>query len=242
LYISKNGGSSWEGPLKNVKGDVGDKVSSGKKSIIFSVLDEYNELRGDRIKFQVRAESANDLKTIKIGSQDWTTTNLDITNYSNGDEIPQVQNDEEWPKLTTGAWCYYDNKTENGVKYGKLYNWYAVNDSRGLAPLGYHIPSDIEWATLINKLGAKSGKKLKSLSGWNNEGNGNNASGFGGLPGGIRHYHGSFNSIGNNGYWWSSTEVNSALALSRYLDDYFNILNSYSVNKANGYSVRCLKD
>jgi uncharacterized protein (TIGR02145 family) len=79
-------------------------------------------------------------QTVIIGSQVWTSTNLNVSAYRNGDLIPQVQDDDTWNKLTTGAWCYYNNDSSNGTKYGKLYNWYAVNDPRGLAPKGYHIP------------------------------------------------------------------------------------------------------
>ena len=90
---------------------------------------------------------------IKIGDQTWTTKNLDVDTYRNGDAIPQVQDEKEWVNLTTGAWCYYENETANGTTYGKLYNWYAVTDSRGLAPTGYHIPNNSEFMTLINYLG-----------------------------------------------------------------------------------------
>jgi uncharacterized protein (TIGR02145 family) len=80
----------------------------------------------------------------QIGSQVWSCKNLDVTTYRNGDEIPEVQDNIAWVNLTTGAWCYYDNDASNGTKYGKLYNWYAVKDSRGLAPSGYHIPTENE--------------------------------------------------------------------------------------------------
>lgn len=92
---------------------------------------------------------------ILIGNQTWTKKNLDVATYRNGDAIPQVQ-DSTWETLTTGAWCYYENNTDNGTTYGKLYNWYAVNDPRGLAPNGYHIPTDAEWTTLSTYLGGDS--------------------------------------------------------------------------------------
>jgi uncharacterized protein (TIGR02145 family) len=107
-------------------------------------------------------------QTVTIGNQIWTSKNLDLATYRNGDLIPQVQDEEAWANLTTGAWCYYKNDTSNGIKYGKLYNWYAVHDSRGLAPKGFHIPTDAEWTTLINYLGGEidAGTKLKSALGW----------------------------------------------------------------------------
>ena len=88
-----------------------------------------------------------------IGNQTWTTKNLNVSKYRTGDLIPQVQDPTLWDNLTTGAWCYYENNSANGTIYGKLYNWYAVTDSRGLAPTGYHIPNNSEFMTLINYLG-----------------------------------------------------------------------------------------
>ncbi len=107
-------------------------------------------------------------QTVTIGSQVWASTNLNVSTYRNGDIIPQVQDRNIWTSLTTGAWCYYDNDPSNGTKYGKLYNWYAVNDPRGLAPKGYHIPTNAEWTTLTDYLGGKdvAGTKLKSAKGW----------------------------------------------------------------------------
>ena len=136
-------------------------------------------------------------QTVTIGTQVWTSKNLDVATYRNGDVIPQVQDENAWANLTTGAWCYYNNDASNGTKYGKLYNWYAVNDPRGLAPKGYHIPTDEEWTKLSDYLGGESeaGTKMKSTSGWYNNGNGTNSSGFSGLPGGSRHDNGSLFSI-----------------------------------------------
>jgi uncharacterized protein (TIGR02145 family) len=114
------------------------------------------------LSFTIKAQE------IKIGTQTWTTKNLEVETYRNGEVIPQVQDANAWANLKTGAWCYYENNTANGTTYGKLYNWYAVNDPRGLAPQGYHIPSDAEWTILTDYLGGESvaGKKMKSTSGW----------------------------------------------------------------------------
>jgi uncharacterized protein (TIGR02145 family) len=107
---------------------------------------------------------------IKIGPQIWATKNLDVITFRNGDTIPEAKTNEEWKKAGEEgkpAWCYYDNDPENGKKYGKLYNWYAVNDPRGLAPKGWHVPSDAEWIVLIDYLGGEevAGTKMKSSSG-----------------------------------------------------------------------------
>jgi uncharacterized protein (TIGR02145 family) len=111
-------------------------------------------------------------QTVTIGTQTWTTKNLDVATFRNGDPIPEAKTDEEWKAAVENkqpAWCYYDNKAANGNKYGKLYNWYAVVDARGLAPIGYHIPTDDEWTVLSTFLGGEdvAGKKMKSRSGWN---------------------------------------------------------------------------
>ena len=187
------------------------------------------------LSFTIKAQE------IKIGTQTWTTKNLDVTTYRNGDAIPQVQ-DTTWANLTTGAWCYYENKTAKGTTYGKLYNWFAVNDTRGLAPIGYHIPTDAEWIILTDNLGEEAGTKMKSTSGWYNNGNGTNTSGFAGLPGGYRNTNGNFDFIGVDCSWWSSSEYDSNNAWYRDLySNTGNVNRDYSY-KRNGFSVRCLRD
>ncbi len=111
-------------------------------------------------------------QTVTIGTQVWMTKNLDVDHFRNGNPIPQAKTDEEWERAGKNkqpAWCYYNNDPANGVKYGKLYNWYAVNDQRGLAPAGYHVPSEEEWQVLTDYLGGleSAGKEMKSISGWN---------------------------------------------------------------------------
>jgi len=188
------------------------------------------------------------LPTIVIGTQQWMRENLDVLTYRNGDIIPQVTDAIAWAALTTGAWCYYNNDVANGAIYGKLYNWYAVNDSRGLAPAGWHIPTDAEWTTLSTLLGGESvaGDKMKTTgtTRWTTPNAGaTNESGFAGLPGGGRYSAGTFSSVGSLGYWWSATESNSTDAWSRYLDYNSGSLYRYDYfYKKNGFSVRCLRD
>jgi len=184
------------------------------------------------------------LSSVVIGTQTWTTKNLDVTTYRNGDVIPQVQDASTWANLKTGAWCYYNNLTANGTTYGKLYNWYAVNDPRGLAPNGYLIPSDAEWTILTDYLGgeAVAGTKMKSPSGWQNNGNGSNTSGFEGLPGGCRDGNGSFYGIYANGYWWSSSESVANNAWGRYLRSPNGNVDRDDSFEQDGFSVRCLRE
>jgi uncharacterized protein (TIGR02145 family) len=185
-------------------------------------------------------------KEVKIGTQVWMVENLNVERFQNGDIIPEAKTSKEWEragKNHKAAWCYYKNNRKNGDKYGKLYNWYAVNDPRGLAPKGWHVPSDEEWNVLTDYLGGeeKAGAKMKSKSGWNDGGNGTNSSGFSGLPGGYRTSDGTFSYFGYYGGWWSSTEANTTNAWNRY--HYYSIGNVWNYNdKPNGFSVRCLRD
>jgi len=200
----------------------------------------------------VKDIDGNVYQTVKIGNQWWIAENLKVTHYRNGDEIPNKVNDDEWDK-PTGAWCSYDNDTANIKIYGRLYNWFAVTDSRKIAPEGWHVPTDDEWQELVDYLGGEAfaGGKMKSVGTiegsdgiWygSNE-SATNESGFSALPGGYRYNHGVFDGIGINPYFWSSTESSGGTAWYRYL--YYGNSNVYRHNsgwKHAGYSVRCIKD
>jgi len=186
-------------------------------------------------------------QTITIGAQVWMTKNLDVSVFRNGDPIPEAKSDEEWIRAMENkqpAWCFYENDTANGAKYGKLYNWYAVSDSRGLAPVGYHIPSDAEWTILTDYLGGaeNAGAKMKSKQGWPEDGNGTNSSGFSGLPGGFRVTNGAFGFIGFYGYWWSFTGGKAGIAWGRVLGYGSGDVGRGSNDEGRGFSVRCLRD
>lgn len=189
----------------------------------------------------------NDSNSIQIGTQLWSTQNLNVSKYRNGDEIPQVQDATEWAAIQTGAWCYYENIDDNGTKYGKLYNWYALNDLRGIAPEGFLIPSDEDWVTLINYLGGESvaGGKMKENGTvhWNKPNQmATNSSGFKGLPGGFRCNNGNFFCIGVGGLWWSRSEKNTLEANGYRINyDTGNTLCGSS-EKTWGFSVRCLTE
>jgi uncharacterized protein (TIGR02145 family) len=189
-------------------------------------------------------------KTVKIGNQEWMSINLDEDKFRNGDPIPYIESNEEWKKAGENkqpAWCYYDNDLANGAKYGKLYNWYAVTDPRGLCPAGWHVPSDAEWTQLTEHLGGekKAGKKMKAKEGWFKKGNGNNSSGFTGLPSGFRHFLlGTFVGVSGNGGWWSSSEfqLHTDNAWKRHLRNENGDVDRSVFSKNFGMSVRCLKD
>ena len=180
-------------------------------------------------------------QTIAIGSQVWCKKNLDVSTFRNGDLIPQAKTNAEWEQAGANkspAWCYYNNDPAMGMKYGKLYNWYAVNDPRGLAPKGYHIPNYNEWLILINFTGDNRAPKLKGTSGWKASGNGTNVTGFTGLPGGLRYADGAFYYVGDVCCFWSSTEEYGD---GKYFELSFS-LTDYPSPGGRGLSVRCLKD
>jgi uncharacterized protein (TIGR02145 family) len=189
-------------------------------------------------------------QTVKIGSANWADKNLAVSQFRNGDNIPEVKTDEEWAKFgeqKKPAWCYYQNDSANGTKYGKLYNWYAVNDKRGLAPAGWHIATDDEWQLLIDALGGDeaAGIKMKNTTGWKNNGNGNNSAGFNGLAAGARNYDGSFAEIGNAAFWWTFWVTKARMPFSptfRFLTYDDNTVGRDNSNQGNGYTVRCIKE
>jgi uncharacterized protein (TIGR02145 family) len=193
--------------------------------------------------------------TVVIGSQCWMKENLRTSKYRNSNSITNASDSAAWVTNTTGAWCYYENSAGYNATYGKLYNWYAVDNSSILCPTGWHVPSDAEWCTLSTFLDASAdcssnyiestiaGGKLKETgtSHWNPNVGATNSSGFTALPGGCRYGNAlSFVSVGLTGAWWSSTAATLAYKrlLSHTQSDIFRDMS----NKNYGYSVRCLKD
>ncbi len=183
----------------------------------------------------------NNLPSVDINGHVWTTQNYDGTQYQNGDIIPEVKSPAEWEKLTTGAWCYYNNDASNGTKYQKLYNIFAISDKRGFAPKGWHIPSNTEWIKLVDFLGGVSvaASAMKSTQGWNGSGNGTNRSKLNCLPGGIRSTL-SFSGIGDQGIWWTSSKDTNGDGIIWVINS-ANVYQNTAVNNA-GVSVRFIKD
>lgn len=180
-------------------------------------------------------------------SQTWMQKNLNVSHYRNGDVIPEVTDPTAWVGLTSGAWCYLDNKTTNGTIFGKLYNWYAINDPRGLAPAGYHIPTQAEWINLTLSLGGNSvaGGKMRETGSahWVTPNAGaTNSSGFTGLPGGQRWgSSGAFGARTTDCNLWSSDGVDASVSINFKLIE-SNLISFEYISKKYGLSVRCLKD
>ena len=185
-------------------------------------------------------------KEIKIGDQIWADRNLDVSHFRNGDPIPEARTTNEWRKAEINkqpAWCYYDNDPENGKIYGKLFNYYAVNDPRCLAPDGWHVSYENDWNEQKNFIGGYiPGYYLKSKSGWADNGGGKDEFGFSALPGGARNSGCSFNWIGEQGYWWSSQGDSRKIARPYGLVSDVNFLIDAYFSYDQGYSVRCIKN
>jgi len=213
----------------------------------------------------------NTYKTVIIGDQEWMAENLRVSKYNNGDAIPAGLSGTDWGSTTSGAYAVYNNDDDMLEAYGKLYNWFAVEDSRGLCPEGWSVPSDEDWTQLVNYIsdqgfpnesdnpnGAanalKSCRQEDSPEGgdcdtsehprWNSNGthHGFDEFGFSGFPGGVRYSSGSFYSIGGNGFWWSSSESSSLNAWSRTMTRLNGIVSRYDYPKGTGFSVRCFKN
>ena len=209
---------------------------------------------GDPVSYQ-----GYDYATVLIGDQCWFAENLRNENYDNGDAIPAGLSDSEWTSTTSGATAVYGedagcnsnspdinacDPAQSLNEYGRSYNWYAVDDARGLCPSGWHVPTDGEWTVMTDVLGGEpvAGGKMKTTGGWYQAGNGTNSSGFSGLPGGFRNgYDGLFLNAGGSGYWWSSSP-NGSDAWYRALDsDYESVFRVY-YGRRYGFSVRCVRD
>ena len=203
------------------------------------------------------------LPSVKIGTQVWTTTNLDVSKYRNGDIIPQVNNANEWIKLyvgqggsinlNIGGWSYCKYDSTKYSKYGKVYNSFAVTDPRGLAPLGWHIPSAAEWTTLISYLGgeAVAGGKMKEVGtlNWRSPNkDATNESGFSGLPVGGCNYYGNEFIFGEISRWYVAPESISISGIIKWNWGSVGLdWNSGGILKTNqnpnmGASIRLIKD
>jgi len=190
------------------------------------------------------------INTVSIGSQTWMQENLDVSRYRNGDPIRHAATNQDWLDAAAkgeGAWSYYKNDAAGNGKYGRLYNWYAVHDSRGLAPSGWHIPTNEEFNTLTTALGGASvaGAKMKSTgtSLWTSPNfAADNSSRFSALPGGMRGTGGGFFFINENAYFWTSSESTPTISWYNVLSYHLPIVVQGTEHNADGLSVRCIRN
>jgi uncharacterized protein (TIGR02145 family) len=234
-----------------------DCVPGGELSI-------YNGTNWTSMSMDQSGQNAASLPRTAIGSQVWNSNNLEVVKYRNGDPIPQVKDSATWSNLTTGAWCWYNNDSVNYANYGRLYNWYAVNDPRGFAPQGWHVPSYSEWLDVIRLLDPNAdtslqsafvsltaGTRLKDTTGWTNlpdslcQGctNGTNSTGFAAIPSGIRSSSGKFANVNRLGGFWTSSETDSLTAKLLFLQVYGDaVVINTNIDKKLATSVRVVRD
>lgn len=195
---------------------------------------------------EISRNSPVNLPSVKIGNQIWTTQNLDVERYRNGDLIQQITDPNVWNIMDAGAWCYFNNDPSTNSKFGKLYNWYAINDPRGLAPEGWHIPTKEEYDVLVNYLGGTplAGGQLKGLESWILPNNGaTNTTGFNALSNGARLDQGLFQEKGKNGFWYTSSLFSSGRTYAfRLINTESSASGIFFETKKYGCSVRLVKD
>jgi uncharacterized protein (TIGR02145 family) len=250
IYLSEDGGVMWNPLTSCLSGDFGVNVAPGRRTAVWDVLACRESLVGGSIRFKVRTGKPGPCSgaevvrfdgyaypTVAIGAQCWFKENLRSDNYRNGDPIPGNLTNAQWKSASLGAQADYNSFSMTGGIYGRLYNWYAVIDSRGLCPSGFHVPSHDEWKELQVSLGGKSvaGAVLKTTP-WG----GNNSSGFSALPGGSRDFNGFFAFQGTMGYWWTSSPIQENVK-HRYLGSSSSIFRGIAKPRS-GFSVRCVRD
>jgi uncharacterized protein (TIGR02145 family) len=226
--------------------------------LLFSIILSHSCKKDKLTPSTVTDADGNIYKIVTIGTQVWMAENLKTTKYNDGTAIPNVTDDAAWASLTTGAYCDYPNAPDNYGDYGRLYNWFVVdnntttkaasNGGKNVCPVGWHAPTDTEWTNLTTYLGGENaaGGKMKETGtihhwlGPNTDAT--NSSGFSGLPGGFRLYHSIYSDVRLNGYWWSSTGFSSSMAFNRKLNYQSGSAPQDGNYKQDGFSVRCLKD
>ncbi len=192
-------------------------------------------------------QDGNPVSAVTIGNQVWMNQNLNVATFSNGDPIPEVQTEAEWVHAGESgqpAWCYFNNDPSHGAEFGRLYNWYAATDPRGLAPEGWRIPTDDDWNELIVAVGGalSAGTVLKSQTGWSDNGNGSDDFGMNLLPAGGRGGMSGFNGAGRVAVFWSQTSKSRSFALYRVAHTHRTGLFQENDDKMSGFSIRCVKD
>lgn len=224
---------------------------TASKTVFITVTSGSSAQFNSGLTYDTVSDSDNNVyKTITIGTQTWMAENLRTTKYRNGESIPEVTSNTEWKNLTSGAYSNYGNTSDVDAiaTFGRLYNWFAVTDSRNLAPTGWHVATDADWTTLTTFLGGESvaGGKMKETgtTHWNSPNTGaDNSTGFTALPAGRREYtDGSFINTGFNGFWWTSSAYNPDYSWYRQINYDGAIVNPANFHKQYGFAIRCVKD
>lgn len=208
------------------------------------VADQTGSPNKSHIVSKVIDIDGNSYNTVIIGTQEWLSENLNVIHFKNGEIIPEIKNRDEWLEEKS-AYITNEHDISNDNKYGKLYNWYAVNDSRGLAPEGWHIPTNEEWTVLINHLGGENvaGGKLKSVNLWDNPNLGaTNESGFTAVPCGVYYFTNKHYGIGKYTTFWSANAEKESNPYIINLESQRKDIYRKTDSKKCRYSVRCVKN
>jgi uncharacterized protein (TIGR02145 family) len=228
------------------------ELTMKERNIVLLVLLTISNFYYGQVGLLTDSRDGKIYKTVVIGNQTWMAENLNVSTFRNGDIISEAKTYEEWDRAGKNkqpAWCYYNNDSKNGAIYGKLYNWFAVNDPRGLAPVGYEVASDNDYRILIDFLGGESvaGQKLKNSKEWWHECEVSNYVGFSAIPAGRRLATGlyinstpTFEELGETAYFWTSHEFSSLVTLIRYVNC-SSAMDITAEFKQIGLSVRCIK-
>jgi uncharacterized protein (TIGR02145 family) len=278
MQVSGDDGATWGLIIPTqISGDIGEGITQGSgKHIIWNAADEDYALEGNQYQFKIIANDptpvdnqGNVYQVVDIGEQRWMAENLKTTTYRDGTTIEYIHHDvsqgpDPWPGTNTGAYGYYENDPANANVYGFLYNWYVVNDSRGVCPVGWHVPSDDEWKELEIFLGmTEADANQEGFNRGDDEGSqlagnftlwaggvlrSNSAFGtseFDVLPAGYRDYlFGDWTYLTVHGYFWSTTShwEDDAKASIRLLYNDQSTIGRYFFDKNYGFSIRCLED
>lgn len=214
-----------------------DKAKHNKKDI----FNDYEKKMQGPIS---NDNNTNPLYNIKIGNQLWMANNLSTDTFNNGDKIFEAKSKEDWETAGingTPAWCNFDNDELNS--YGKLYNFFVIEDQRGVCPEGWRVATDEDWTRLKIQVGEYPAFKLKSKTGWYDGGNGSDEFGFNAKPNGIRYYNGNFYYLNENAFWWTGSSVIVKHAWAKYLDyEYSDRIFSVTARKGAGMGIRCIKN
>jgi uncharacterized protein (TIGR02145 family) len=243
-------------PLKNASSEIRMQFNDGDRLLFTGTQDKYTTVVVDvpsqnkTIPFRFVActdADGNHYPVVQIGDHLWMAENLKTTSYNNGDLIPLITDNSQWQSAASGAYCPYENNAALAEDYGMLYNWYAITDSRTIAPPGWKIPDFDESIAFAKSLvGDKAvGGLLKEtgLTRWIAPNTGaSNATGFTAVPGGIRWVNGSFSSLGYYGYWWCPSDNDETHSYAFGLNNASDSLKFYIGEKNYGLSVRCLKE
>jgi uncharacterized protein (TIGR02145 family) len=250
VWLSEDSGTSWTQLSTCLSGDYGKVTSAGRKVAVWDVLSCRESLVGSRLHFKVRTGKPDpcagaervtfdgyDYRTVAIGNQCWFAENLRSDNYLNGDVIPGNYTKRKWRRTTDGVQAICEENPENLAVFGRLYNWYAVDDVRGLCPSGWHVPSIVEWRDLFDRFGYfDASKQLKSA-----DCNEAEITDFSGSLSGFRNNWAFYSGVGTHSLWWSTTRFENG-AWARVHDTESKFVGQEAYYLGNGFSVRCVRD